>query len=113
MRLSIATFVVGFLKIKWVKVPRKDPSVKTKRPGAAGQQKLEKKANFDFERNLMKSTEAMGYGGSGVLPLEIEAGYADNAGGAMLAPFVRVGAAPPIKACNPAAAGESSTLDNH
>ena len=112
-RLPIAACFVGFLKIHRVKVPRKDPRVKTKRPGAAGQQKLEKKVKFDLERNLMKSIEAMGYGGSGVLPLEIEAGYADNAEGAMLAPFVRVGAAPPIKACNPAAAGESSNFDNH
>ena len=71
-----------------MKVPRIDPRVKTKRPGAAGQQKLEKKANFDVERNLINSTEAMGCGGSGLMPLEIGAGYANNAGGAMLVPFV-------------------------
>ena len=64
-----------------------------------------------MERSLINSTEAMGYGGSGLMPLEIGAGYANNAGGAMLVPFVRAGAAPQIKECNPAAAGESSLFD--
>ena len=36
------------------------------------------------------------------------AGFADNAGSAMLATSARIGAAPQIKACKPAAEGESS-----
>ena len=66
-----------------------------------------------MEQNLIDSKDATGSGGCGLMPMEIGAGFADNAGGAMLAPFVRVCGAPQIKACNLAAAGESSTFDNH
>ena len=64
--------------------------------------------DFDLEHNLMKASAAMGGGGSGVVPLKKVAGIADNAGSAVLATSARISAAPQIKACKPAAEGESS-----
>ena len=54
---------------------------------------------FDWEHNLMKSSEAMGCRGSGVVPLEMVAAFADNAGSAMLATPTRVSELPLIIVC--------------
>ena len=111
MRLPIATCFVGFLKIKWVKVPRlpiaacfvgflkiyrvkvprKDPKVKTKRPGAAGQQKLEMKADelLNCEHNLISPEAATGAEGCSVVPSKRVAGLSRNADDAMQASVVR------------------------
>ena len=59
----------------------------------------------------MKSFEAMGFRGSGVVPLEMVAAFAVNTGNAMLATPVRVGELPQIIACMPAAEGDCSTID--
>ena len=53
----------------------------------------------DWEHDLMKSFEAMGFRGSGVVPLEMVAAFADNAGSAMLATPVRVSELPLIIVC--------------
>ena len=58
----------------------------------------------------MKSSEAMGCRGIGVVPLEMVAVFADNAGSAMLASPMRVGELLIIKACILAAVGECSTI---
>ena len=65
---------------------------------------------FDWEQNLMKSSEAMGCRGIGVMPLEMVAVFADNAGSAMLASPMRVGELLIIRACILAAVGECSTI---
>ena len=64
----------------------------------------------DWELNLMKSSEAMGCRGIGVMPLEMVAVFADNAGSAMLASPMRVGELLIIRACILAAVGECSTI---
>ena len=46
----------------------------------------------------MKSSEAMGCRGSGVVPLQMVAAFADNAGSAMLATLARVSKLPQIRA---------------
>ena len=66
---------------------------------------------FYWERDLMQSFTSMGCRGSGVVPLEMVAAFADNAGSAMLATPVRVGELPQIIACMPAAEGDCSTID--
>ena len=58
----------------------------------------------------MKSSEAMGFRGSGVVPLEMVAAFADKAGSAMLATPVRVGELPLIIVCILAAVCECSTI---
>ena len=65
---------------------------------------------FDWELNLMKSSKAMGCRGSGVVPLEMAAAFADNAGSAMLATPTRVSELPLIIVCILAAVGECSTI---
>ena len=47
----------------------------------------------------MKCFEAMGFRGSGVVPLEMAAAFADNAGSAMLATPTRVSELPLIIVC--------------
>ena len=54
---------------------------------------------FDWELDLMKSSKAMGCRGSGVVPLEMAAAFADNAGSAMLATPMRVSELPLIIVC--------------
>ena len=64
----------------------------------------------DWELDLMKSSEAMCCRGIGVVPLEMVAVFADNAGSAMLASPMRVGELLIIRACILAAVGECSTF---
>ena len=63
-----------------------------------------------WEQDLMKSSEAMGCRGSGVVPLEMAAAFADNAGSAMLATPMQVSELPLIIVCISAAVGECSTI---
>ena len=53
----------------------------------------------DWEHDLMKSSEAMGFRGSGVVSLEMVAAFADNAESALLATHMRVGELPLIIVC--------------
>ena len=64
----------------------------------------------DWERDLMQSFTSMGCRGSGVVPLEMVAAFADNAGSAMLATPMRVSELPLIIVCILAAVGECSTI---
>ena len=64
----------------------------------------------DWERDLMQSSAAMCCSGIGVVPLEMVAVFADNAGSAMLASPMRVGELLIIRACILAAVGECSTI---
>ena len=65
---------------------------------------------FYWERDLMQSFTSMGCRGSGVVPLEMAAAFADNAGSAMLATPTRVSELPLIIVCILAAVGECSTI---
>ena len=56
-------------------------------------------STFVWEFNLMKPSKAMGCRGSGVVPPEMAAAFADNAGSAMLATPARVSELPLIIVC--------------
>ena len=66
---------------------------------------------FDWEQLLMQSSEAMGCRGIGVVPLEMVAVFADNAGSAMLASPMRVSELLIIIVCILAAVGDCGNVD--
>ena len=80
--------------------------------GKGGGTGIDELLKFDWEHNLISPEAATGADGCSVVPLKKVAGLSRNADDAMQASVVRACEALRIKECK-AAAGESSTFDNH